>query len=157
MKEAADTGLPKDPDVPFMRLALDQARLAYQKDEVPVGAVIVCQGRVIARSHNLTQTLNDPTAHAEMQAITAACHYLGGRYLDQCTLYVTLEPCPMCAAALAWAQLGRLVYGADDPKRGYNLVQGAAKPLLHPKTAVQKGLLSDESAALLKDFFAKKR
>jgi len=137
-----------------MRLALEQAVLAFRKDEVPVGAIIVCKGKIIARAFNLTETLNDPTAHAEMQAITAACNALGGKYLDECTLYVTVEPCPMCAGALAWAQLGRLVYGADDLKRGYSLLPGN---ILHPRTEVTKGILSEEASVLMKDFFAGKR
>jgi len=137
-----------------MRLALEQAVLAFRKDEVPVGAIVVCKGKIIARAFNLTETLNDPTAHAEMQAITAACNALGGKYLDECTLYVTVEPCPMCAGALAWAQLGRLVYGADDLKRGYSLLPGN---ILHPRTEVTKGILSEEASVLMKDFFAGKR
>jgi len=137
-----------------MRLALEQAVLAFRKDEVPVGAIVVCKGKIIARAFNLTDTLNDPTAHAEMQAITVACNALGGKYLDECTLYVTVEPCPMCAGALAWAQLGRLVYGADDLKRGYSLLPGN---ILHPRTEVTKGILSEEASALMKDFFAGKR
>lgn len=137
-----------------MRLALEQAALAFRKDEVPVGAIVVCKGKIIARAFNLTETLNDPTAHAEMQAITAACNAVGGKYLDECTLYVTVEPCPMCAGALAWAQLGRLVYGADDLKRGYSLLPGN---ILHPRTEVTKGILSEEASALMKDFFAGKR
>ena len=137
-----------------MRLALEQAVLAFRKDEVPVGAIVVCKGKIIARAFNLTDTLNDPTAHAEMQAITAACNALGGKYLDECTLYVTVEPCPMCAGALAWAQLGRLVYGADDLKRGYSLQPGN---ILHPRTEVTKVILSEEASVLMKDFFAGKR
>ncbi|HNY23407.1 MAG: nucleoside deaminase [Bacteroidales bacterium] len=137
-----------------MRLALEQAVLAFRKDEVPVGAIVICKGKIIARAFNLTETLNDPTAHAEMQAITAACNAMGGKYLDECTLYVTVEPCPMCAGALAWAQLGRLVYGADDLKRGYSLLPGN---ILHPRTEVTKGILSEEASALMKDFFAGKR
>ena len=137
-----------------MRLALEQAVLAFRKDEVPVGAIVICKGKIIARAFNLTETLNDPTAHAEMQAITVACNALGGKYLDECTLYVTVEPCPMCAGALAWAQLGRLVYGADDLKRGYSLLPGN---ILHPRTEVTKGILSEEASALMKDFFAGKR
>ena len=137
-----------------MRLALEQAVLAFRKDEVPVGAIVICKGKIIARAFNLTETLNDPTAHAEMQAITAACNALGGKHLDECTLYVTVEPCPMCAGALAWAQLGRLVYGADDLKRGYSLLPGN---ILHPRTEVTKGILSEEASALMKDFFAGKR
>ena len=138
----------------FMEKALDEARTAFAKDEIPVGAVVVCRGKIIARAHNLTETLNDPTAHAEMQAITAACSSLGGKYLDDCTLYVTLEPCVMCAGACAWAQLGRLVYAASDPKRGYNLCPGN---ILHPKTEVSAGLLSEPAGQLMKDFFAGKR
>lgn len=141
-------------DLQFMRQALDQAQEAFDLDEVPVGAVVVCRGRVIARAHNLTERLTDPTAHAEMQAITAACGHLGGKYLNECTLYVTLEPCPMCAAALYWAQLGRLVYAAHDSKRGYTLLDAR---LLHPKTQVTAGLLEEEASALLTRFFAQKR
>ena len=141
-------------DAFFMKEALRQAAEAAQKDEVPVGAVVVCQNRIIARAHNLTETLQDPTAHAEMQAITAAAHALGGKYLTDCILYVTLEPCPMCAAALRWARLKTLVYGASDPKRGYTIV---SDELLHPKTEVIKGVLDKEAAALLQAFFQKKR
>ncbi|MDD2538511.1 MAG: nucleoside deaminase [Bacteroidales bacterium] len=137
-----------------MQKALEEARIAFGKDEIPVGAVIVCRGKIVARAHNLTETLNDPTAHAEMQAITAACNTLGGKYLDQCTLYVTLEPCLMCAGALAWAQLGRLIYAAQDPKKGYSLCQ---ERVLHPKTEVSGGLMAGEAGTLLKDFFALKR
>jgi len=137
-----------------MQKALDQARTALQKGEVPVGAVITYHGQIIARAHNLTETLNDPTAHAEMQAITAACDTVGGKYLDQCTLYVTLEPCLMCAGAIAWAQLGRLVYAASDPKKGFTLFQGT---ILHPKTSTTAGVLAEVSGRLLKEFFAGKR
>ena len=137
-----------------MKLALDQARAARECNEVPIGCVVVCDGRVIARAHNLTPPLHDPTAHAEMQAITMACDYLGGRYLNDCTLYVTIEPCPMCAAALAWAQLGRLVWGADDPKRGFTLFTPS---LLHPKTQTHKGVLQEECSALVTNFFKEKR
>ena len=121
---------------------------------VPVGAVVVCKERIIARAHNLTETLNDVTAHAEMQAITAAANVLGGKYLNECTLYVTVEPCVMCAGAIAWAQTGKLVFGAEDDKRGY---QRYAPQALHPKTVVVKGILADECAGLMKDFFAAKR
>ena len=138
----------------FMREALKEAREALSKNEVPVGAVVVCGNRVIARAHNLTEMLNDPTAHAEMQAITAATHALGGKYLNDCTLYVTLEPCVMCAGAFYWSQIGKIIYGADDPKRGYTLIE---KNLLHPKTMVEKGLLADECGQLLVEFFKKKR
>ncbi|QFQ12388.1 nucleoside deaminase [Pseudoprevotella muciniphila] len=138
----------------FMRKALEQAQMACDKGEVPVGAVVVCRERIIARAHNLTELLRDVTAHAEMQAVTAAADSLGGKYLDSCTLYVTLEPCTMCAGALGWAQLGRLVYGASDEKRGFRKYVPDA---LHPKTEVVAGVLEDECAVLIKDFFKKKR
>lgn len=141
-------------DERHMQMALEEARRALEQGEVPIGAVVVCKNRVIARAHNLTETLTDPTAHAEMQAITMATEYLGGKYLTDCTLYVTVEPCPMCAAALAWAQIPRIVYGADDPRRGYSLFSPS---LLHPRTQVTKGILGDECAALMKDFFKDKR
>lgn len=141
-------------DEEYMHKALDQARLAYDKDEVPVGAVIVCRDRIIARAYNLTETLHDVTAHAEMQAITAAAESLGGKYLDVCTLYVTVEPCVMCAGALGWAQIGRIVYGAGDAKRGFSVF---APQALHPKTQVTAGVLADECAALMTDFFKQKR
>lgn len=141
-------------DNQYMQMALEQARAAGERNEIPIGAVVVCKGRVIARAHNLTETLNDPTAHAEMQAITAATEYLGGKYLTDCTLYVTVEPCPMCAAALAWAQIPRIVYGADDPRRGYSLFSPS---LLHPRTKVTKGVLADECSTLMKDFFKARR
>ncbi len=137
-----------------MREALKEAQKAFDAGEVPVGAVVVCEGHIIARSHNLTERLNDVTAHAEMQAITAAANHLGGKYLDQCTLYASLEPCVMCAGAVSWAQTGRLVYGADDPKRGYTLL---SSNILHPKTAVTKNVEAEASAKLLKDFFKLKR
>ena len=138
----------------YMNRALEEARRAAEQGEVPVGAIIVCKDRIISRAHNLTEMLTDVTAHAEMQAITAAANALGGKYLDVCTLYVTVEPCPMCAGALAWAQLGRLVYGASDPKRGYTTLQA---PMLHPKTQVTAGVLADECGALMTDFFRQKR
>ena len=141
-------------DNQYMQMALEEARRALEQGEVPIGAVVVCKGRVIARSHNLTETLTDPTAHAEMQAITIATDYLGGKYLTGCTLYVTVEPCPMCAAALNWAQVSKIVYGADDPRRGYSLFSPS---LLHPRTKVTKGILQEECAALMKDFFKEKR
>ena len=141
-------------DTYYMQMALEQARMAGERKEIPIGAVVVCKGRIIARAHNLTETLNDPTAHAEMQAITAATEYLGGKYLSDCTLYVTVEPCPMCAAALAWAQIPRIVYGADDPKRGYSLFSPS---LLHPRTKVTKGILARECATLMTDFFKSRR
>ncbi len=138
----------------WMREALKEARKSREKDEVPVGAVIVEGNRVIARAHNLTETLNDVTAHAEMQVITAAASYLGGKYLKDCTLYVTLEPCTMCAGALYWAQITRIVYGASDPKRGFSL--SPVSPL-HPATNVTFGILETECSTLLKDFFERKR
>ena len=138
----------------FMNEALNEARKAIEKDEVPIGAVVVCDNIIIARAHNLTEILNDVTAHAEMQAITAAASWLGGKYLNDCTIYVTLEPCVMCAGAILWAQAGTVVYGADDDKRGYTLT---GLQLMHPKTGIRKGILAEESAQLLKDFFRKKR
>ncbi|MCQ2058362.1 MAG: nucleoside deaminase [Bacteroidaceae bacterium] len=140
--------------IKFMRQALIEAQSAGDQGEIPVGAVVVCDGKIIARAHNMTERLHDVTAHAEMQAITAAADYLGGKYLTNCTLYVTLEPCIMCAGAIGWSQISCLVYGASDPKRGYTLFAPAA---LHPKTTVVKDVLADESASLMKDFFAKKR
>ncbi|MDR2584912.1 MAG: nucleoside deaminase [Prevotellaceae bacterium] len=140
--------------IKFMKEALAQADSAAAKGEVPVGAVIVCQNRIIAKAFNLTQTLSDPTAHAEMQAITSATHAIGGKYLPDCTLYVTLEPCVMCAGALNWAQIGTIVYGASDPKRGFTTVNAN---LLHPKTEVIAGILEPECAQILNSFFAKKR
>lgn len=137
-----------------MTMALDEARAALAQDEIPIGAVVVADGTVIGRGHNLTETLNDVTAHAEMQAITAAEVYLGGKYLNRCTLYVTVEPCVMCAGAIAWSQLGRLVFGAKDEKRGY---QRYAPDALHPKTTVESGVLEEECAAMMKDFFKEKR
>lgn len=141
-------------DETYMRRALNEAQQAEQADEVPVGAVVVCRGRIVARAHNLTETLTDVTAHAEMQAITAAANTLGGKYLNECTLYVTLEPCPMCAGALGLAQLGRLVYAAHAPKRGYSLL---APDVLHPKTEVTSGVLEKECSELIRTFFKKKR
>ena len=141
-------------DADFMKKALEQAEMARDRGEVPVGAVVVCQGRIIARAYNMTETLNDVTAHAEMQAITAAADYLGGKYLDQCTLYVTMEPCVMCAGAIAWAQLGRLVFGAHDSKRGF---MAFAPEALHPKTEVTGGVMESECAEIVKAFFKGKR
>lgn len=138
----------------FMRMALKEAQRAYDDDEVPVGAVIVADGRIIARGYNLTERLNDPTAHAEMQAITSGTEFLGGKYLRDCTLYVTLEPCPMCAGALYWSQITRIVYGAKDEKRGYSLI---SSKLLHPKTEVIGGVLGEECGKLMTDFFKKLR
>ena len=141
-------------DERYMRKALEEARRAFDADEIPVGAVVVCGDQIIARGHNLTEILHDVTAHAEMQAITAAAEHLGGKYLDVCTLYVTVEPCIMCAGAIGWSQLGRLVYGASDPKRGYSFF---APQALHPKTKVVSGVLEEECAALMKEFFQRKR
>ena len=141
-------------DEKFMRMALNEAHIALDKQEVPIGAVVVAGGRVIGRGHNLVETLKDATAHAEMQAVTAAANYLGGKYLSECTLYVTVEPCVMCAGALGWAQLGRLVYGAADDKRGFRRY---APEALHPKTVVVEGVMADECAALMKDFFGARR
>lgn len=138
----------------YMREALREAQCAAEEDEVPVGAVIVCRGRIIGRGHNMTERLNDPTAHAEMIAITAASEAMGGKYLNGCTLYVTVEPCPMCAGALAWSQIDRIVYGAIDPKRGYSLFSPS---LLHPKTEVTAGVLAEECGTLVSEFFRKKR
>lgn len=138
----------------YMREALRQARMAFEDDEIPVGAVIVSGDRVIARAYNQTERLNDVTAHAEMLAITAAANSLGAKYLTDCTLYVTLEPCPMCAAAAGWAQLSRIVYGASDPKRGHTRF---APSLLHPRAEVVQNVLAEEAEALLKDFFQSKR
>jgi tRNA(adenine34) deaminase len=141
-------------DERFMRAALSEAGEALGNGEVPVGAVIVSKGRIIAKGHNMTDQLHDPTAHAEMIAVTAATEALGSRYLEDCTLYVTLEPCPMCAAALNWAQLSRLVYGASDPKRGYTLFSPS---LLHPRTEVLAGILAGECSTLVSDYFKEKR
>ncbi|TAL80322.1 MAG: nucleoside deaminase [Bacteroidetes bacterium] len=138
----------------FMRVALAEANKAFDKQEVPVGAVVVCNGIIIARAYNLTETLKDPTAHAEMQAITAAANWLGGKYLTDCTIYVTLEPCAMCAGAIGWSQASALVYGASDEKKGYSLISDS---LLHPKTEVKSGVLENECRELLMRFFKNKR
>ena len=143
-----------DLDEKYMREAMREAQAAEAEDEVPIGAVVVCRGRIIARGHNMTERLHDPTAHAEMIALTAATEALAGKYLDECTLYVTVEPCPMCAAALCWAQLGRLVWAAPDPRRGYSRFTPS---LLHPRTEVASGLLADECGALVSDYFKSKR
>ena len=137
----------------YMRRAIDEAKIALQKEEVPIGAVIVSNNQIIARSHNLTETLNDVTAHAEMQAITSAANYIGGKYLKDCTLYVTLEPCQMCAGALYWSQISKVVIGASDSHRGFR----AMKTKLHPKTKIIDGVLSSESKVLIDEFFEKKR
>ncbi|MCD8181975.1 MAG: nucleoside deaminase [Bacteroides sp.] len=141
-------------DADYMKQALMEAQKAGERGEVSVGAVVVCKDRIVARAHNLTETLTDVTAHAEMQAITAAAATIGGKYLNECTLYVTVEPCVMCAGAIAWAQMGRLVFGVEDEKRGY---QRYAPQALHPKTVVVKGVLAEECAVLMKQFFASKR
>jgi len=141
-------------DTYFMKQALIEAQKAFDRGEIPIGVVVVSKERIIARGHNLTETLNDVTAHAEMQAITAAANILGGKYLNECTIYVTVEPCVMCAGAIAWAQTGKLVFGAEDEKRGY---QKYAPEALHPKTIVVKGVLKEECAALMKSFFQMRR
>ncbi|MDE5842566.1 MAG: nucleoside deaminase [Muribaculaceae bacterium] len=144
-------------DERFMLMALDEARVAAEEGEVPVGAVVVCNGRVIARTHNLTERLRDVTAHAEMQAITAAADNLNGKYLTDCTIYVTLEPCPMCAAALRWAQIGRVVYGASDPKQGYRTAFADPDRAFHPKTEVTTGIIADECREVMQSFFRRRR
>ena len=140
-------------DAYFMKKALQEAEMAFEKGEIPVGAVVVVEDRIIARSHNLTELLQDVTAHAEMQAITSAAHFLGGKYLKNCSLYVTLEPCQMCAGALYWSQLSKVVYGASDDQRGF-VKMGTQ---LHPKTVVVSGVMADEAAELMKRFFAQRR
>ncbi len=142
-------------DERFMRAALDEARQAFEADEVPIGAVVVCDGRIVGRGHNMTETFNDVTAHAEMQAITAAANTLGGKYLPECTLYVTVEPCLMCAGAIGWSQIRRIVYGATDDKRGYATF--TSRQPFHPKATVISGILADEAAELMRSFFARKR
>jgi tRNA(adenine34) deaminase len=144
----------QEKDILFMKAALEEAKSAFEKQEVPVGAVIVCNDKIIARAHNLTETLTDPTAHAEMQAITAATNYLGGKYLADCKIYVTVEPCPMCAGALNWSQISEIVYGADDEKRGYSTISPS---LLHPRTVVRKGIMKNEASELMVRFFKGKR
>ena len=141
-------------DTYFMKEALKEAQKAFVKDEVPVGAVIVCENQIIARAHNYTETLNDVTAHAEMQAFTAAADYLGGKYLNECTLYVTLEPCVMCGGASYWTQLKKIVFGAADEKRGLSIL---SENILHPKTEVESGLMKEECSKLLTDFFQSRR
>ncbi len=144
----------QEKDERYMQMALQEARAAFDAGEIPVGAVVVCKDRVVARAHNLTECLDDVTAHAEMQAITSAAASLGGKYLTDCTLYVTLEPCVMCAGAIGWSQLSRVVFGAGDDKRGYRRF---APEALHPKTRVESGILADECAALMKSFFKQRR
>ena len=143
-----------NPDEYFMQQALREARQAAAEGEIPVGAVVVSDGRILARAHNNTERLGDVTAHAELLAVTAASGALGAKYLTGCTLYVTLEPCPMCAGALAWSQISRIVYGASDPKRGFERID---RQLLHPRTEVTAGLLADECASLVKEFFKERR
>ncbi|MFI3295852.1 MAG: nucleoside deaminase [Rikenellaceae bacterium] len=138
----------------FMQMALNEAIVAKEKNEVPIGAIIIANGQTIARTHNLTQTLNDPTAHAEMLAITAACNALGAKYLKGCTIYVTVEPCPMCAAALRWAQIDNVVWATDDDKFGFSKI---APNLLHPKTKITKGVKKDQAQKLMEDFFKIRR
>ena len=144
----------REKDEKYMRLAIEEAKLALEADEVPIGAIIVAGGRIVGRGHNLVETLVDVTAHAEIQAITAAASTIGGKYLNDCTLYVTVEPCPMCAGALAWSQIGRVVYGVSDPKRGFSTI---SDNMLHPRTVVTSGVLSEECESLMKNFFAKLR
>lgn len=141
-------------DEQFMKMALKEAETAYSEGEIPIGAVVVCHDRIISRAHNLTETLHDVTAHAEMQAITAAADALGGKYLTECTLYVTVEPCVMCAGALGWSQIPRIVYGAPDVKRGYNLY---APHALHPKSTITGGVLEDECRSIMQRFFKARR
>ena len=138
----------------FMKQALMEAQKAFEAGEVPVGAIVTCKGRIVGRGHNLTETLTDVTAHAEMQAITSAANTLGGKYLNECTLYVTVEPCTMCAGAIGWAQMGKLIYGTSDEKRGYTRF---APNALHPKTIVEKGLMAEECVQLMKSFFQQRR
>lgn len=141
-------------DEKYMLEALKEANAALEEDEIPIGAVVTCRGRIIARGHNMTERLHDPTAHAEMIAITAATEAMGGKYLSDCTLYVTVEPCPMCAGALHWAQVGRIVYGALDPKRGFSLFSPS---LLHPRTEVAAGVLADQCSTIVTEYFKSKR
>ena len=144
----------REKDEKYMRLAIEEAKLALKADEVPIGVIIVSGGCIVGRGHNLVETLVDVTAHAEIQAITAASSTIGGKYLNDCTLYVTVEPCPMCAGALAWSQIGRIVYGASDTKRGFSTI---SNNMLHPKTVVTAGVLREECERLMTDFFAKLR
>ena len=141
-------------DEDYMRKAIAEAQAAAEEDEIPIGAIVTCRGKIIARTHNLTETLHDVTAHAEMQAITAAANALGGKYLQDCTMYVTVEPCPMCAGALGWAQISRIVYGTKDEKRGYTTY---APKALHPRTEIVGGVLEDDCRQLMQQFFQKKR
>ncbi len=138
----------------FMKKAFDEAQIAFDKGEIPVGAIVVCNNKIVAKAHNLVETLNDVTAHAEILAISSAAEYLGGKYLPECTIYITLEPCVMCSGALQWAQIGRVVYGAKDETRGYNK---NAPNALHKKTKITSGILEEECSNILKEFFSKKR
>lgn len=141
----------------YMRLALAEARRAYEEGEIPIGAVVVADGKVLGRGHNQTELLSDVTAHAEMLAVSAAAHAVGGKYLSGCTLYVTVEPCPMCAGAIGWSQVSRIVYGASDPKRGYSTILRPGTSPFHPRASVTAGVLEDECRALMQDFFSAKR
>lgn len=149
-----ENGNPELEDEHFMRLALNEAKKAFDVDEIPIGAIVVCQGKIIGRGHNLTEQLNDVTAHAEMQAFTAAAQTLGGKYLKDCTLYVTIEPCVMCAGASYWTQISRIVFGAHEDKRGFTKIN---QNLLHPKTVLKGGVLAQECGALMSTFFLNKR
>jgi tRNA(adenine34) deaminase len=153
-KSQKNMEISREKDEKYMRLAIEEAKLALEADEVPIGAIIVAGGRIVGRGHNLVETLTDVTAHAEIQAITAASSTIGGKYLNDCTLYVTVEPCPMCAGALAWSQIGRIVYGASDSKRGFSTI---SNNMLHPRTVVTSGILREECERLMTDFFAKLR
>ena len=148
---------PDEKDLRWMGVALEEAREAARHDEVPIGAVVTIGDRIVAKTHNLTETLGDVTAHAEMLAITAAADALGGKYLPECTLYVTVEPCPMCAGAIGWSQIGRIVWGAPDPKRGFRKFAADPRGPLHPKCLIREGVLADEAAAIMRDFFRSKR
>lgn len=154
MKPNATPEIPTADDFRFMEAALAEANLALAEGEIPVGAVVVCNGKIIGRGHNMTERLHDVTAHAEMLAITAAAATLGGKYLRDCTLYVTMEPCLMCAGAISWSQLSRVVYGADDPRRGFRVLTVSDRPVLHPSTSLLSGVLAEEARSLLRRFFA---
>lgn len=154
MKPNATPEIPTADDFRFMEAALAEANLALTEGEIPVGAIVVCNGKIIGRGHNMTERLHDVTAHAEMLAITAAAATLGGKYLRDCTLYVTMEPCLMCAGAISWSQLSRVVYGADDPRRGFRVLTVSDRPVLHPSTRLLSGVLAEEARSLLRRFFA---
>lgn len=144
-------------DLKMMEVAMREARMAFDEGEVPIGAIVTLNDRIVGRGHNMTERLRDVTAHAEMQAITAAALTLGGKYLRNCTLYVTVEPCLMCAGAIGWAQPGRVVWGADDPRRGFTSLTRSDRPILHPATQITRGVMADEALALLRAFFASRR